>query len=196
MPGPLVPDELWQTIQPFLPRHKARPGKRGRPPVEDRACLTGIVFVLKTGLPWEDLPLEMGCGSGVTCWRRLRYWQRRGVWKKLLHALLDHLGREGLIDWDKACVDSQSIRAVFGGYLPAKIPRIGPKKGANATSSSMATAPRWPSASPEPIVPMEARRCPCSTTSHPSRGRVGGHAVSRKRCTGTAPMAASTTRRV
>lgn len=196
MPGPLVPDELWQTIQPLLPRHKARPGKRGRPPVDDRACLTGIVFVLKTGLPWEDLPLEMGCGSGVTCWRRLRYWQRRGVWKKLLHALLNHLGREGLIDWDKACVDSQSIRAVFGGYLPAKIPRIGPKKAANATSSSMATALRWPSASPEPTVPMEARRCPCSTTSQPSRGRVGGHAVSRRRCMETAPMAASTTRKV
>ena len=120
MPGPLVPDELWQTIQPFLPRHKARPGKRGRPPVDDRACLTGIVFVLKTGLPWENLPLEMGCGSGLTCWHRLRYCQRRGVWKKLLHALLDHLGREGLIDWDKACVDSQSIRAVLGGTYRQK----------------------------------------------------------------------------
>ena len=196
MPGPLVPDELWQTIQPLLPRHKARPGKRGRPPVEDRACLTGIVFVLKTGLAWEDLPLEMGCGSGVTCWRRLRYWQRRGVWKKLLHALLNHLGREGLINWDKACVDSQSIRAVFGGYSPAKIPRIEPKKGANVTSLSMATALRWPSASPEPTAPMEARRCPCSTTSHPSKGHRDGHAASPRRCMGTAPTATSPTRRV
>jgi transposase len=194
MPGPLVPDELWQTIQPLLPRHKARSGKRGRPPVDDRACLTGIVFVLKTGLAWEDLPLEMGCGSGVTCWRRLRYWQRRGVWKKLLHALLDHLGREGLIDWDKACVDSQSVRAVFGGYSPAKIPRIGPKKAANAISLSMATAPHWPSASPQPIAPTEARRCPCSTTSRQSTVRVGGRVASRRHCTGTAPMAANTIR--
>ena len=115
MPGPLVPDELWAEIEPLLPRHKARPGKRGRPPVDDRACLTGIAFVLRSGIPWEMLPLEMGCGSGVTCWRRLRYWQRKGVWKKLLHAMLDRLGSEGLIDWKKACIDSQSYRAVFGG---------------------------------------------------------------------------------
>ena len=92
----LVPDELWEAIAPLLPRHKARPGQRGRPPVDDRACLTGIVFVLQSGIPWWMLPQEMGCGSGVTCWRRLRHWQRRGVWKKLLHAVLDRLGREGL----------------------------------------------------------------------------------------------------
>jgi transposase len=83
--------------------------------VDDHAYLTGIVFVLRSGIPWELLPLEIGCGSGVTCWRRLRYWQRRGVWKKLLHALLDRLGREGLIDWEKASVDSQTYRAVFLG---------------------------------------------------------------------------------
>jgi transposase len=65
----LVPDELWEAVAPLLPRHKARPGKRGRPPVDDRACLTGIVFVLRSGIPWEMLPQEMGCGSGVTCWR-------------------------------------------------------------------------------------------------------------------------------
>ena len=88
MARPLVPDELWEIIEPLLPRHKARPGKRGRPPVDDRACLTGIIFVLQSGIPWWMLPQEMGCGSGVTCWRRLRYWQRCGVWKKLLHALL------------------------------------------------------------------------------------------------------------
>jgi transposase len=141
MPGPLVPDELWEAVEPLLPHHKAKPGQRGRPPVDDRACLAGIIFVLRSGIPWEMLPLEMGCGSGVTCWRRLRYWQRRGVWKKLLHTMLDRLGSEGLIDWDKACVDSQSYRAVFGGYLPVKTPRIAGKKARNATCSSMATAP-------------------------------------------------------
>ena len=93
MARPLVPDELWDVVQPLLPRHRARPGKRGRPPVDDRACLTGIVFVLQSGIPWEMLPQEMGCGSGMTCWRRLRYWQRRGVWKKLLHALLQRVGQ-------------------------------------------------------------------------------------------------------
>ena len=115
MARPLVPDELWEVVQPLLPRHRARPGKRGRPPVDDRACLTGIVFVLQSGIPWEMLPQEMGCGSGMTCWRRLRYWQRRGVWKKLLHALLQRVGQEEGIDWEHCCVDSQSIRAVFGG---------------------------------------------------------------------------------
>src|SRR5512135_2885788 len=128
MARPLVSDELWEIIEPLLPRHKARPDKRGRPPVDDRACLTGIIFVLQSGIPWWMLPQEMGCGSGVTCWRRLRYWQRRGVWKKLLHILLDRLGREGLLDWSKAVVDSQSLRAVFGGRSPAKIPQTGPKK--------------------------------------------------------------------
>ena len=189
MPGPLVPDELWEAIQPLLPRHKARTGKRGRPPVDDRACLTGIVFVLRSGIPWELLPLEMGCGSGVTCWRRLRYWQRRGVWKKLLHALLDRLGREGLIDWEKASVDSQTYRAVFGGSSPAKTPRIGAKRARNGTCSSMATARRWPCASPARTDTSRSRRCRCSTTYRRSTTGGGTCAAGRRRCTGTAPTA-------
>src|SRR5213593_1872228 len=127
MAATLLPDPLWDLVEPFLPISPRRP-HGGRPRVSDRACLTGIVFVLRSGIPWEMLPLEMGCGSGVTCWRRLRYWQRRGVWKKLLHAMLDRLGRAGLIDWEKACIDSQSYRAVFGGSSPAKTPRIERKK--------------------------------------------------------------------
>lgn len=195
MPGPLVPDELWEAIEPLLPRHKAKPGKRGRPPVDDRACLTGIVFVLRSGIPWEMLPLEMGCGSGVTCWRRLRYWQRRGVWKKLLHAMLDRLGREGLIDWEKACVDSQSIRAVFGGPSPAKTPRIEPKKAQNATCSSMVRGLPWPCASPGRTAPTRPRYCRCSTTSRPSTGGAVDHAASRRPCTETGPMATRATGR-
>jgi len=115
MSEPLVPDELWETIEPLLPKHKARPGRRGRPPVDDRAALTGIVFVLQSGIPWHMLPKEMGCGSGVTCWRRLRDWQRRGVWKRLLAAMLQKVQDAKGIDWSKAVVDSQSVRAVFGG---------------------------------------------------------------------------------
>ena len=115
MPEPLVPDELWKTIEPFLPRHKARRGKRGRPPVDDRAALTGIVFVLQSGIPWNMLPREMGCGSGVTCWRRLRDWQRRGVWKRLLAAMLQRVQDECGVDLSKVVLDGQSVRAVFGG---------------------------------------------------------------------------------
>jgi transposase len=115
MPKQLVSDELWAMIEPLLPRHKARAGKRGRPPVDDRQALTGIVFVLQSGIPWLMLPTEMGCGSGVTCWRRLQKWQRRGVRKKLLVTVLQRLDDKGKIDWSRAVVDSQSIRAIFGG---------------------------------------------------------------------------------
>lgn len=90
MPRKLVSDELWSQIEPLLPKHKPRP-KGGRPRIPDRAALTGIIFVLKTGIPWEDLPQEMGCGSGMTCWRRLRDWQEAGVWESLHHVILQNL---------------------------------------------------------------------------------------------------------
>jgi len=163
MAGPLVPDEFWEIVEPLLPRHEAGPGKRGRPPVNDRACRTGIVFVLQSGIPWWMLPQEMGCGSGVTCWRRLRYWQRRGVWKKLLHALLDRLGREGHLDWSKAVVDSPTYRAMFGGSSPAQTPRTGPKKAPNAISSSMEMAFPGRSRSRVPSGTSRSWRCHCST---------------------------------
>src|ERR671915_202676 len=94
----LVTDELWASIAPLLPKEPAKL-KGGRPRVPDRAALTGIIFVLTTGLPWEYLPREMGCGSGVTCWRRLREWQRRGVWQRLHRVLLQRLAEAGQLDW-------------------------------------------------------------------------------------------------
>ena len=74
----LVPDDLWAAIAPLLPRDVPKP-EGGRPRLSDRAALTGILFVLKSGLPWEMLPAEMGCGSGMSCWRRLRDWHEAGV---------------------------------------------------------------------------------------------------------------------
>ena len=140
----LVSDELWNLIEPILPKHPYVPGV-GKPRVSDRVCLTGILFVLKTGIPWEYLPLEMGCGSGMTCWRRLRDWQRRGVWQRLHDLLLNKLREADKIDWSRAVVDSTSVRAVFGGRRPARIRRIDGKWGANITFSPMATASRWSS---------------------------------------------------
>jgi transposase len=111
----LVSDELWSRIEPLLPKHHAPGPEGGRPPVDDRAALTGILFVLRTGLPWELLPQEMHCGCGMTCWRRLRDWQASGVWDQLLAVLLSELRRADKIDWSRAAVDSSSIRAVGGG---------------------------------------------------------------------------------
>jgi transposase len=115
MAKPLVSDELWEIIQPLLPPPKPRRFRYpGRKPVGDRQALTGILFVLKTGIPWEDLPVEMGCGCGMTCWRRLQRWQRLGVWAALLQVLLERLDDAGKIDWSRAAVDSSLSRA-FGG---------------------------------------------------------------------------------
>jgi len=115
MAKPLLPDELWEVIRPLLPPAKPRRSRHpGRKPIDDRKALTGILFVLKTGIPWEDLPVEMGCGCGMTCWRRLHAWQQHGVWFKLHQVLLERLDDAGLIDWSRAAVDSTFARA-FGG---------------------------------------------------------------------------------
>src|SRR5215467_7327953 len=98
MAKPLVPDELWAVVQPLLPPARPRP-KGGRPPTPDRQALTGILFVLKTGIQWEDLPQEMGCGCGMTCWRRLRDWHQAGVWPELHAVFLDRLAEADRIDW-------------------------------------------------------------------------------------------------
>jgi transposase len=123
---PLLTDELWERIQRHIPPEPPK-SKGGRPRISDRACLTGILFVLKTGTPWEYLPREMGCGSGMTCWRRLRDWQLAGVWQKIWQALLDELGQADAIDWSTSALDSCSVRALFGGRKRARIPRIGAK---------------------------------------------------------------------
>src|SRR6476620_5638451 len=110
MAAALLPNTLWELIEPLLPLPPSRP-TGGRPRMSDRACLTGILFVLRSGIPWQMLPQELGCGSGMTCWRRLRDWQAEGVWDRLHHAILDELGSGGHIDWSRASVDASSVRA-------------------------------------------------------------------------------------
>ena len=128
----LVSDELWNQVEPLLPRMPPPSPKGGRPRVEHRPALTGIVFVLKTGIPWQDLPTEMGCGSGSTCWRRFAAWTQLAVWPKLHALLLAVLGKAGAINLERAVIDSASVRAVFGGRTPGRIQPTVRKRAANA----------------------------------------------------------------
>jgi transposase len=118
----LVSDELWSLVQPLLPVRVKSP-KGGKPPIDDRLCLTGILFVLKTGIPWEDFPQEMGC-CGMTLWNRLSEWKQAGVWQKLHEMLLARLRGADQIDFSRVIADSSSIRAVHGGKKQDRIPRI------------------------------------------------------------------------
>ena len=112
----ILTDQLWRKIQPLLPPPRRRRLKYpGRRPLDNRKALTGVLFVLKTGIPWEYLPQELGCGSGMTCWRRLLDWHRAGVWRNLHEVLLAELNGADGIDWSRALVDSGSVRAVGGG---------------------------------------------------------------------------------
>jgi transposase len=114
MARPLVSDGLWERIEPLLPVVQRRYRYPGRKRVPDRQALTGILFVLKTGIPWEHLPQEMGCGSGMTCWRRLHEWNNAGVWERLHQVLLDELQDADQLDWSRAAVDSSHVRAKGG----------------------------------------------------------------------------------
>jgi transposase len=146
MSKPLVSDELWAAIEPLLPRERPKP-KGGHPRIPDRACLSGIIFVLKSGIPWKMLPTELGWGSGTTCWRRLRDWQAAGVWRRLHRTLLDWLGDADRIDWSRASLDSASVPAKRGALRPGRIRRIAANRARSAIWWSTAPASRWRCAS-------------------------------------------------
>ncbi len=108
----LVPDRLWEQIAPLLPPPKPRRYRHpGRRPVDDRAALAGIVFVLKTGIAWTQL---VGC-SGVTCWRRLRDWTEAGIWPALHEQLLAQLRALGELSLDVCAIEGSHVGALTGG---------------------------------------------------------------------------------
>jgi transposase len=111
----IVSDELWERIDPLLPKRERRFRYPGRMPVPDREVLCGILFVLHTGIQWEHLPQELGFGSGMTCWRRLRDWNDAGVWQRLHEVLLAELNAAARLDWSRAVVDSSHVRALKRG---------------------------------------------------------------------------------
>jgi transposase len=145
----LLSDELWAVLEPFIPPPPPQP-KGGRKRVPNRATLRGILFVLKSGIPWEFLPPEMGCGSGRTCWRRLQEWQAQGVWRKVHRRLLDVLGQADQIDWTRAVIDSATVAAPGGAPRPGRIRRIAANRARSAMLWSTAKGYRWRSPFPRP----------------------------------------------
>jgi transposase len=125
-----VSDELWEAVAPLIPPDPPKP-KGGRPPVPPRQALGGILFVLRTGIGWQELTAEMGFGSGSSCWRRLRDWQRAGIWAQLHRRMLDQLGEAGKIDWHRASVDGGSVAAKKGANKRGRIRRIGASRARN-----------------------------------------------------------------
>ena len=139
----LIDDAIWARLEPLIPRRRPRRGHRhGRTPIPDRAILTGILFVLRSGIPWQMLPRQMGCGSGSTCWRRLVRWQRAGVWQRLHETLLAELRRRGRLDQRWTVIDSGSVRAVRGGKKLDRTQPIAARRAPNTTSSPMRGASR------------------------------------------------------
>jgi transposase len=120
-----VEDGLWELIEPLLPKVERRFRHPGRKRLDDRKALCGILFVLYTGIPWEFLPQELGYGSGMTCWRRLRDWHEAGVWQRLHEVLLAKLNAAGAINWARSAADGSHVRALKGGTKPAPAPSTG-----------------------------------------------------------------------
>jgi len=130
MAAELLPEALWEEIEPLLPPPSR--AKTGRPPVDNKKALRGIIFVLRFGVPWQRLPIDAFGVSGSSCWRRFSEWTKAGVWPEVHRRLLDRLGKQSGIDLQHVVVDSQSVRAVKGGTTPARTRRTAANRAANA----------------------------------------------------------------
>jgi transposase len=133
----IAPDELWERIEPLLPKVERRFRYPGRKRLPDRPALQGILFVLHTGIAWRQLPLELGFGGGSTSYRRLDEWQKAGVWEKLHALLLSKLRAAGEIEWAPAVADSSHVQAKKGAPRRAPTQLIGPETDRSTTSWSM-----------------------------------------------------------
>jgi transposase len=129
----LLGNELWELIEPLLPKRTRRYRHPGRRRIDDRRVLSGILFVLTTGIAWQRLPPELGYGSGMTCWRRLCEWQRAGVWQNLHELLLARLRQAERLDLSGAVCDSASLRALLGATRPGRARSIDASSVASTT---------------------------------------------------------------
>jgi transposase len=130
-----ISNELWAALELLIPVFTPSPKGGRRRTVDNRAALNGILYVLQTGIPWEDLPQELGFGSGMTCWRRLRDWQAAGVWERLHLAMLRRLREHDQIDWERASLDAASVPSPRGARKLAPTRQAGESSGRNGTSS-------------------------------------------------------------
>jgi transposase len=140
----VVSDELWERIEPLLPRRERRFRYPGRRRLPDRQALQGILFVLQTGIAWRHLPRELGFGGGSTCYRRLDEWQRAGVWERLHAVLLAELRAAGEIEWSRAVVDASHVQAKKGAARRARARLIEPETGRSTTCWSTRPGSRLP----------------------------------------------------
>lgn len=131
----LVLDDLWAVAEPLLARERPKP-KGGRPRAADRAALAGILFVLRTGIQWHEVPTELGC-CGKTCWRRLGEWHAVGVWARLHRVLLERLQDAGALDWSRAALDSASLPVKREARRSGRTRRTAASPARSATSSPM-----------------------------------------------------------
>jgi len=115
-----VPETLWREVEPLIPVPERRFRYPGRKRFPERACLEGILTVMRWGLPWAQLPDAEGRPSGKTCWRRFDQWQQAGVWPQLVEQLQKRLAKADLVDWQRAIVDSTIVPAKRGAPKSAK----------------------------------------------------------------------------
>jgi transposase len=144
----IVSDELWELIEPLLPRKERRFRYPGRKRLPDRLALQGILFVLHTGIAWRHLPTELGFGSGSTCYRRLDEWQRAGVWERLHRLLLERLRAAGELEWSRAVADSSHVQAKKGAPRRARAQSTAAAAAPSTISWSTPAGSRSPGLSP------------------------------------------------
>ncbi|MFJ4031536.1 transposase [Streptomyces griseoluteus] len=134
MRADLIPDDLWERVARCCrtPPNGAIATRSGCVlPIEWR--FAGVMYVLRTGVAWRNVPAEaVGC-SGVTAWRRLRDWTEVGVWPRLHAALLTEVRRASLLDLDDCSVDGSHVRALKGGTTSDPRPLIGPALARSTT---------------------------------------------------------------
>lgn len=130
----LVPDNPWERIAPLLAVRPVRRHRHPGPlPVSDRIALADIVYVLRKGVAWRDVPIPVvGC-SEVTAWRRLRHWPEAGVWPRLQEVLLAEPREARVLDMDDAAIDGSHVSALKGGLTSVLRRSIGAGRAASTT---------------------------------------------------------------